>query len=104
MSNELIERLAREAGIAGDGDVFLPAGLRALERFAALVAEQCARKVELSSSAEQAASAIRAAFPMPKDEAPPTAEQWTADEIAAARSSGAAPLTFNKISGPMPKD
>lgn len=83
MSNELIERLAREAGIAGPGDIFLPAGLRALNRFAALVAEQCAIKcdqrrdayryetdpwaAEHVSEAGYCGDAIRAAFPMPKD-------------------------------------
>ena len=89
--NELIERLAREAGItmnpAGPSDdgidtwfgvQYLPSG--ALVRFAALVAAECAFLAEVqkynhaqklsdppqSSAAVEAAWAIRAAFPMPK--------------------------------------
>lgn len=94
MSNELIERLAREAGInfepAGKadegvdmwfGDQYLPDG--ALARFAALVAEHLATHVVASADAlehaeryggseaagelDSAADRIRAAFPMPKD-------------------------------------
>lgn len=87
MNDELIERLAREAGIADPGDVFLPAGLHALARFAALVAEQCARaalstrppRVDMAENPSMACfnkltiyrsesvARIHAAFPMPKD-------------------------------------
>ncbi len=75
MSNELIERLAREAGmddVFSDGSRFQSdeapsVGCAALARFAALVAERCARIVDREFDDVLAQAAIRAAFPMPKD-------------------------------------
>lgn len=93
MSNELIERLAREAGLllpsvpASDTRrMVIPVapGMRtegaAAARFAALVAEECAQAtLALTNEAEReagsvaagmlekAVEAMRAAFPMPKE-------------------------------------
>lgn len=91
--NELIERLAREAGYDAfkDGTIYMPTHEGAgpsdeaafLARFAALVAEQCAKEAEsvewwaedskidgrLASDDEGhliAAQRIRSKFPMPK--------------------------------------
>lgn len=83
MNPELLQRLAREAGMhiesamrvdlrdgssrpVGTAEV-MRAPVDQLARFAALVAEQCAQIVELGPTREAAAHRARAAFPMPKD-------------------------------------
>jgi hypothetical protein len=65
---DLITRLAREAGFddAMEGRGIWTGEDGALRRFAALVAEECARAAESSHSREHAAAAIRAKFKEPK--------------------------------------
>lgn len=78
MSTDLIERLAREAGLREEGYKSL-AHEKALARFAALVAEECAKEFdEMADDADaeherstlvkyydERAAAIRAKFPKP---------------------------------------
>lgn len=64
MTNELIERLAREA----EKPVNFGSGARRfvnVEVLAAMVAEECAEECCNGVSAEEAQTAIRAKFPMP---------------------------------------
>ena len=80
MNTELIARLAAEAGFQsqtvtatnlGTGEQSLSRTFEimsvvpedVLAKFAALVAEECARQTERSTCAEQAAATIRALFP-----------------------------------------
>lgn len=69
MTAQLIERLAREAGLDAGLYSWGDAGRapESVARFAALVAEHCAKVAECSFSAEHAAAGVRAAFPMPKE-------------------------------------
>jgi len=77
MSTELIERLAREAGLVCLLDMDAAScvhsegvdGVTAddLARFAALVAERCARIADSEYLTRPPGKHIRAAFPMPKD-------------------------------------
>jgi hypothetical protein len=64
MDKELIERLAREAGMDPPGGVFPRWGAddAALRRFAALVAARCAEEAEPYWTGTEAAKAIRAKF------------------------------------------
>lgn len=90
MNPELLQRLAEEAGFARIGvdvwdDSWGGTGDATLARFAALVAEECARVVERSPSAEAAAHRLRAAFPTPSEPAATVgrmhAENLTAGEL-----------------------
>jgi len=71
MDKELIERLAREAGVEAVG--YWTSEPQGLERFAALIAEECAKIVETASDYLQnstfdgAAAAIRATFATPHE-------------------------------------
>ena len=65
-----IERLAKEAGVMVQfdvfkGDVLYSSDLKVLAKFAALIAEECAELAEKSHSSEQCWFAIRSKFPMP---------------------------------------
>lgn len=67
--NALIERLAREAGFDVREGFIMPNDVDVaaeIERFAALVAQECWAIVDREVGTQDSMDAIRAAFPMPK--------------------------------------
>lgn len=103
--NELLQRLAREAGFDVRDGYIMPNDVdiaAEMERFAALVAQELANAIDSAAFSQDAtqhevrdlcAHAARLAFPMPPADPPaPPAEQWPADAKPADK-----PLVFNRI-------